>query len=106
MDVLLDRPDALVLYQFLVRWHANRPHFAIAPRAMSETGSLPWSRQRIARARDHLLACGFIEEVRCPARRLSGLYRLCPFWPVVGNNHYTPSPPLNGQERTEGRADH
>ncbi len=106
MDALIDKPDALALHQYLLRWHSNKPQFAIAPRAMSEAGSPPWSRQRISQARDILLERDFIEQLSAPCRRRSGLYRFRVFWPVVGNNHYTPFPPLNGQERTEGRADH
>lgn len=93
MDMLIDQPEALVLYQMFRRWHRNRPHFAIAPRAMSEAGSPPWPRRRIACARDVLIERKLIEEVRSPSKeqRQAGLYRFCAGLPTSGHNHYTPS---------------
>lgn len=77
MDALLDEPDAFVLLHYFQRWHGNRPSFAIAPTAMSEAGSPPWSRHRIGKARDVLLERGFIEQLAAPIRgRRSGRYRL------------------------------
>ncbi|MDO5643881.1 MAG: bifunctional DNA primase/polymerase [Paracoccus sp. (in: a-proteobacteria)] len=77
MDALLHAPDALVLLQYFQRWHGNRPAFAIAPRAMSEAGSPPWPRRRIADARDVLLELDFIEELEAPERgKRAGRYRL------------------------------
>ncbi|NDR59196.1 bifunctional DNA primase/polymerase [Aliiruegeria sabulilitoris] len=102
MDALIDKPDALVLYQLLVRWHQNKSDFSIAPRAMSEAGNPPWSRQRIARTRDVLLERRFLEELRAPSRHRSGLYRLRTWWPVSGNNHYTPFSPAYGEGRQPG----
>ncbi len=101
MDELIDQPEALTLYQVFLRWHSNRPSFAIAPRAMSEAGSPPWSRHKIAHARDVLLARGFIEELEAPekGRKKSGRYRLSDKMPKSGNNHYTPFPPLIGTDR-------
>lgn len=95
MDQLLDQPEAFVLYQMFRRWHGNRQHFAIAPRAMSEAGSPPWSRRRIAMARDVLIERKLIEEVRSPSKekRQAGLYRLSDRLPTSGHNHYTPAPP-------------
>ncbi len=100
MDVLLDQPEAFTLYQMFLRWHSNRPSFAIAPRAMSEVGSPPWSRHKISNARDVLLERGFIEELEAPdrGRKKSGRYRLSNKMPKSGNNHYTPSPPLLGAQ--------
>ncbi|MEY8838860.1 hypothetical protein AB9K41_07490, partial [Cribrihabitans sp. XS_ASV171] len=94
MDALLDEPDAFVLLQYFQRWHSNRPFFAIAPRAMSEAKSPPWSRQRIAKARDVLLVRGFLEELTAPdkQRRKTGFYKLASDYPRSGHNHYTPSP--------------
>ena len=76
MDALIDRPEAYTLYQMLQRWHCNRPHFRIAPTAMAEAGSPPWSRHKIDRARDVLLERGFIDELAAPdrRRRKAGLY--------------------------------
>ena len=76
MDALLDEPDAFTLLAMFQRWHGNRPHFAIAPRAMSAAGSPPWHRTRIERARDLLLHRGFIVELAEPRRKRTGLYRL------------------------------
>ncbi|MCV2871589.1 bifunctional DNA primase/polymerase [Defluviimonas sp. WL0050] len=98
MDALIDRPEAFTLYQMLVRWHSGRQSFAIAPRAMSEAGSPPWSRHRIESARDVLLERGFLEELAEPSRirRKAGLYRLAGRLPNSGNNQDTPSPPFAG----------
>lgn len=78
MDALLDKPDALVLYQLFQRWHSGRDVFAIAPRAMSSAGSPPWRWERISKARDVLIGRGFIEEVSAPeqGRRKAGRYRI------------------------------
>lgn len=98
MDDLIDQPAAFTLFQMFQRWHSRRPTFAIAPRAMSEAGSPPWSRHRIERARDVLLERGFIEEVAAPdaRRRKTGLYRLNSDYPIFGHNHYTPPSPAIG----------
>jgi hypothetical protein len=97
MDELVDDPEAFTLYLMFKRWHSNRQHFAIAPTAMSEAGSPPWHRTRIARARDVLLDRGFIVELSAPDKRLrkSGLYRLT--LPDHGNNHNTFLPPSFGE---------
>lgn len=94
MDALIDQPEAYALYQMFMRWHCNRPFFAIAPRAMSEAGSPPWSRHKIANARDVLLERGFIEQLVEPQRgRNPGQYRLKGNV-RTGHNHNTPfSPP-------------
>ena len=104
MDDLIDHPEAFTLLQMFQRWHSNRASFAIAPRAMSEAGSPPWSRHRIAAARDVLLERGFIEELAAPdkLRRKSGLYRLATGYPRSGHNHYTPFPPCYGHQSGEG----
>jgi hypothetical protein len=96
MDELIDQPEAYALLQIFRRWHGNRASFAIAPRAMSEAGSPPWSRHKIERAREVLMERGFIEELAAPdkTRRKSGRYRLTNGYPKTGNNHYTPSPPV------------
>jgi hypothetical protein len=96
MDTLLDQPEAFTLYQLFLRWHSNRRLFAISPRAMSESGSPPWPRGKIERARDVLLERGFIEEVLAPnaKRRTAGRYRLVRGYPGFGNNYYTPLFPL------------
>lgn len=89
MDALIDQPEAYALYQMFLRWHGNRPFFAIAPRAMSEAGSPPWSRHKIANARDVLLERGFIEELVKPHRgRNPGQYRLNGN-AKTGHNHKT-----------------
>ena len=104
MDQLLDQPEALVLYQMFQRWHSNRQHFAIAPRAMSEAGAPPWSRHRIALARDVLLERKLIEEVRSPSKekRRAGLYRFCGGLPTSGHNHLTPPSPTHPAGRAWG----
>lgn len=78
MDTLFDAPDAYMLLSYLRRWHSGRPSFAIAPRAMNAAGSPPWSRRRIAAARDVLVARGYLEELEAPdkRRRKVGRYRL------------------------------
>lgn len=78
MDALLDQPDAYTFLHFLKRWHGNRQAFAIAPTAMSRAGSPPWSRHRIAKARDVLLERGHIEQLSAPdaSKRQSGRYKL------------------------------
>jgi len=98
MDTLIDRPEAFTLYQMFVRWHSGRTAFAIAPRAMSEAGSPPWSRHRIEAAREVLLERGYLEELTAPskAKRKSGLYRLAFGLPNSGNNHNTPLSLLDG----------
>lgn len=95
MDELIDQPEAYALYQMLRRWHCNRPHFALAPTAMADAGSPPWSRHKIARARDILLERGFIIEVTAPDKQRRKAGRYCFPSPVarIGNNHNTPSPP-------------
>lgn len=99
MDELIDQPEALTLYLMFQRWHSNRPHFAIAPRAMSEAGSPPWPRRRIETARDVLVERGYIEELRTPDKtaRKCGLYRLCTGLPISGHNHNTFLPPSFGE---------
>lgn len=77
MDDLIDQPDAYFLYQYLRRWHSNRPSFAIAPTAMSKAGSPPWHYTRTVRARDVLLERDHIEEIAPPVRgKTAGRYRL------------------------------
>lgn len=96
MDDLIGEPsNAYGFYLYLNRWHSNRPHFAIAPTAMSEAGSPPWPRRQIERARDALLEKGYLEEVRPPdqRRRKAGLYRLAQGLGSSANNHNT-FPPL------------
>lgn len=94
MDELLDQPDAYTLLEFLARWHANRPSFAIAPTAMSAAGSPPWPRRRIERARDVLVERGFLEVLAQPDRRnrKAGEYRLLRLLGRIANDHSTPSP--------------
>ena len=94
MDELIDQPDAFTLLLMFKRWHSHRPTFAIAPRAMSEAGSPPWPRRRIAIARDVLVERGFIVEVAPPRRGISaGHYRLVGEMPRYGHNHNTFLPP-------------
>ncbi|MFC3118187.1 bifunctional DNA primase/polymerase [Jhaorihella thermophila] len=96
MDDLIDHPEAFTLYQMFLRWHGKRRAFAIAPTAMSAAGGPPWSRHKIANARDVLLERGFIEELVAPdpKRRKSGRYRLVHDYAKSGNNHNTPFPPF------------
>ena len=77
MDGLIDAPDAYFLYHFLQRWHRGLSHFAIAPRAMSDCGTLPWSWRRIAKARDVLVERGYLQQVSAPnkGRRKAGRYQ-------------------------------
>lgn len=97
MDDLIDQPEAYLLLQMFRRWHRQRPFFAIAPRAMSEAGSPPWPRRRIAMARDVLLERGYIIEVIPPRRGISaGHYRLAEEMPGSGHNHNTSLPPAIG----------
>lgn len=77
MDELLDCPEAYTLLQMFIRWHGPRKSFAIAPTAMSQSGSPGWPRGRIERARDVLLERGFIEELKAPRQGANpGFYRL------------------------------
>ncbi|WP_170791662.1 bifunctional DNA primase/polymerase [Ruegeria lacuscaerulensis] len=94
MDELIDRPEALALFQVILRFHSNRTSFAIAPRAMSKAKNPPWDWRRIANARDILIERGFIEELSAPerGRRKSGQYRLSDKLHGSVHNHYTPSP--------------
>ncbi|RJL02365.1 bifunctional DNA primase/polymerase [Paracoccus siganidrum] len=92
-DLIHNHGDAYCLYQYLWRWHSNRPTFAIAPKAMSDVGSPAWHRTRIARARDVLLEHGHIEEVSPPIRgHRAGRYRFSACR-ESGHNHNTSPPP-------------
>lgn len=90
MDELLDEPEAYTLYKMFMRWHHSKPFFAIAPRAMSEAGSPPWSRHKIIKARDVLLERGYLEELIAPKKGSHpGQYRLARN-ARSGHNHNTP----------------
>lgn len=78
LGALLDAPDAFTLLSMFRMWHSGRDTFAIAPRAMSDAGSPPWPRRRIAAARDVLIERGYLREVQPPdrGRHKAGQYRL------------------------------
>lgn len=92
MDDLAAQPDAHYLLLMFLRWHRNRPSFAIAPTAMSEAGTPPWPRRKIEKARDALLERGYLIEVSAPQRGVkAGHYRLSPQIGRSAHNHYTSS---------------
>ena len=75
IDVLELQPHAFAMLAKLKLAHeAHGKPFAISPRAMSRDRVLPWSVEKVRKARDTLLATGFIRMTQKGAGRRPNFY--------------------------------
>ena len=75
IDVLELQPHAFAMLAVLKLAHeAHGKPFAIAPKAMSRDRVLPWSVKKVRKARDTLLATGFIRMTQKGAGRRPNFY--------------------------------